>query len=271
MPSKYPISALPLPQLSSLLIKKLTPDIHTPSAAGFRQVQNTNPSIQRRARLLSPECHFSHVSPFPVSFPYDIKPPEDEDPEVTNKGEYVERWLAERESTDLQPVPAQYPDAPLRKYYSTNRDQALDLIGLSETGLRDCVPHLDVGDAFSLIGTPTLSDEFNNEGDQIESKIEDVRAARKDFVDILSGHAMLMSDEFAPWSMRYSGHQFGSWAGQLGDGRAISVGKLTAPLLESSWLMLNQSLRRTRLNLERSTSFNSREVAVHLSPGVLMV
>ncbi|EEB86647.1 hypothetical protein MPER_16324, partial [Moniliophthora perniciosa FA553] len=32
-----------------------------------------------------------------------------------------------------------------------------------------------------------------------------------------------MSDEFAPWSLRYSGHQFGSWAGQLGDGRAITV------------------------------------------------
>jgi uncharacterized protein YdiU (UPF0061 family) len=28
---------------------------------------------------------------------------------------------------------------------------------------------------------------------------------------------------FAPWSLRYSGHQFGAWAGQLGDGRAISI------------------------------------------------
>ncbi|KAG9093784.1 hypothetical protein FS749_013736 [Ceratobasidium sp. UAMH 11750] len=28
---------------------------------------------------------------------------------------------------------------------------------------------------------------------------------------------------YAPWSLRYSGHQFGSWAGQLGDGRAISL------------------------------------------------
>lgn len=37
---------------------------------------------------------------------------------------------------------------------------------------------------------------------------------------------MLMSDIFAPWSLRYSGHQFGSWAGQLGDGRAITVGEV---------------------------------------------
>jgi uncharacterized protein YdiU (UPF0061 family) len=28
---------------------------------------------------------------------------------------------------------------------------------------------------------------------------------------------------FAPWSLRYSGHQFGAWAGQLGDGRATSI------------------------------------------------
>lgn len=27
-----------------------------------------------------------------------------------------------------------------------------------------------------------------------------------------------------PWSLRYGGHQFGQWAGQLGDGRAISLG-----------------------------------------------
>ncbi|KAJ3553598.1 hypothetical protein NP233_g12609 [Leucocoprinus birnbaumii] len=221
--AKYPISALPLPPISSLLTQKLTPDIHTPSVAKFREAQKLNPSIQRRARLLSPECHFSHVSPFPVSFPYDIKPPEDENPNDTDKGEFIERWLAERESTEPQPPPAQYPDAPLRKHYGKNRDQPLDLIGLSETGLMDCVPHLDVGDAFTLIGAPTLSDEFGDDGDGVESEREDVRASRKDLVDILSGHAMLMSDDFAPWSMRYSGHQFGSWAGQLGDGRAISV------------------------------------------------
>ncbi|RKP12643.1 SelO family protein, partial [Piptocephalis cylindrospora] len=27
-----------------------------------------------------------------------------------------------------------------------------------------------------------------------------------------------------PWSLRYGGHQFGQWAGQLGDGRAVSLG-----------------------------------------------
>jgi len=30
-----------------------------------------------------------------------------------------------------------------------------------------------------------------------------------------------------PWAQAYGGHQFGHWAGQLGDGRAMSIGELT--------------------------------------------
>ncbi|KAF9506436.1 hypothetical protein BS47DRAFT_1305246, partial [Hydnum rufescens UP504] len=28
---------------------------------------------------------------------------------------------------------------------------------------------------------------------------------------------------YAPWSLRYAGYQFGTWAGQLDDGRAILI------------------------------------------------
>ena len=31
------------------------------------------------------------------------------------------------------------------------------------------------------------------------------------------------------WAQCYGGHQFGNWAGQLGDGRAISMGEVTGP------------------------------------------
>src|SRR5690606_6031878 len=31
-----------------------------------------------------------------------------------------------------------------------------------------------------------------------------------------------------PWAANYGGHQFGHWAGQLGDGRAISLGEAMA-------------------------------------------
>jgi hypothetical protein len=66
--------------------------------------------------------------------------------------------------------------------------------------------------------------------DSQEKQEEGGRAAstRQELIDVLGGHAMLISGEdadvsFAPWSLRYSGHQFGVWAGQLGDGRAISI------------------------------------------------
>jgi len=35
-----------------------------------------------------------------------------------------------------------------------------------------------------------------------------------------------VTDTCMPYSMRYGGHQFGNWAGQLGDGRAISLGEI---------------------------------------------
>lgn len=45
-------------------------------------------------------------------------------------------------------------------------------------------------------------------------------------VDILAGNRV--SDSMKPFAARYGGHQFGHWAGQLGDGRAIALGELTA-------------------------------------------
>lgn len=44
-------------------------------------------------------------------------------------------------------------------------------------------------------------------------------------VDVLSGNALLPGMQ--PHAACYGGHQFGNWAGQLGDGRAISLGELT--------------------------------------------
>jgi uncharacterized protein YdiU (UPF0061 family) len=49
--------------------------------------------------------------------------------------------------------------------------------------------------------------------------------ARDEFVRIASGTAILRSMQ--PISMLYGGHQFGVWAGQLGDGRAITLGEIT--------------------------------------------
>lgn len=46
----------------------------------------------------------------------------------------------------------------------------------------------------------------------------------REFLEVFSGKTVL--PEMDPHSMCYGGHQFGNWAGQLGDGRAIILGEL---------------------------------------------
>jgi serine/tyrosine/threonine adenylyltransferase len=44
------------------------------------------------------------------------------------------------------------------------------------------------------------------------------------FIEVVGGHRPLKG--FSPLAMVYSGHQFGVWAGQLGDGRALLIGQV---------------------------------------------
>ncbi|TRM58619.1 hypothetical protein BD626DRAFT_550636 [Schizophyllum amplum] len=225
---KYSISALPLPPASHQLIKNLTPDAQTPSVAAFRnEVLPKNPSLQRRARIIAPQSHFSFVSPFPSPFPYDIRPPheEEENDDNVNKAAVIEQWLAAREA--VHPKPEAGSTGGLKMYEPQVRNERRELLGVSETGLRDCYPQLDVGDAFAVVGTPSLAVDAQEEAR--EPAGEDVITTRQELIDVLAGHAVLGNEDFAPWSMRYSGHQFGSWAGQLGDGRAISIHAVPHP------------------------------------------
>ncbi len=45
--------------------------------------------------------------------------------------------------------------------------------------------------------------------------------------EVLGGNRLLPAMQ--PYAARYGGHQFGHWAGQLGDGRAITLGEIIAP------------------------------------------
>jgi serine/tyrosine/threonine adenylyltransferase len=45
-----------------------------------------------------------------------------------------------------------------------------------------------------------------------------------DFAQVFSGNRVPVGAD--PFAMRYGGHQFGGWAGQLGDGRAIALGEV---------------------------------------------
>ncbi|TFK45387.1 UPF0061-domain-containing protein [Heliocybe sulcata] len=232
MATKVPISHLPLPPATHLLSLNLTPDDETLSVPAFRDILATRPSIQRRSRIISPECHFSYVTPLPIAFPYDIKPPDD--PELAkDQMKWVEKWLSDREAKQERPLAPSTQSTPsgLKKFYPEHRDTHRELIGLSDTGIRDCLPNLHAGDAFGILGTPTLARSSNDE--ELPEPSEEDKLIRTELIDVLAGHAVLMSGEaeherqFAPWSLRYSGHQFGVWAGQLGDGRAVSI--LTTP------------------------------------------
>ena len=47
--------------------------------------------------------------------------------------------------------------------------------------------------------------------------------ASPEFAQVFGGNALL--DGMQPYAANYGGHQFGHWAGQLGDGRAITLGE----------------------------------------------
>lgn len=196
----------------------------------------TNPIVQRRTRLLDEAAHYSHVSPLPFPFPYRIEV--DENSEESDRNKAVERWLSEKEAlTEVDVGPS-----VLKAYSSEQRIKDFQLIGIAPKGLQDCLPALDVGDAFEHIGQaslapgsgeiskerhPTMHGDSNvgNEMNPNDSSYQ--TRTRKVLTDILSGHTVLFDPSedkgYAPWSLRYSGHQFGNWAGQLGDGRAISI------------------------------------------------
>lgn len=57
--------------------------------------------------------------------------------------------------------------------------------------------------------------------------LDQVDAKSETFIDAMTGNVKLEGME--PYAMCYGGHQFGNWAGQLGDGRAIALGEVATP------------------------------------------
>ncbi len=55
----------------------------------------------------------------------------------------------------------------------------------------------------------------------------DEAMADAETASVLGGNAQWPG--MAPYAANYGGHQFGNWAGQLGDGRAITLGELVGP------------------------------------------
>ena len=60
--------------------------------------------------------------------------------------------------------------------------------------------------------------------------------ATPELVDVLAGNRVVPG--MAPYAACYGGHQFGNWAGQLGDGRAITLGEVATSTGETWELQL---------------------------------
>ena len=59
--------------------------------------------------------------------------------------------------------------------------------------------------------------------------LDPAECATDQFAQVFGGNQLL--DGMDPFAMCYGGHQFGNWAGQLGDGRAINLGEVLKQLV----------------------------------------
>ncbi len=69
---------------------------------------------------------------------------------------------------------------------------------------------------------PTLLAYSKEMAEQLDISVEDCQS--KLFTQVFSGNQLLSG--MKPYAMCYGGHQFGQWAGQLGDGRAINLAEV---------------------------------------------
>lgn len=81
---------------------------------------------------------------------------------------------------------------------------------------------------------PTLIAYAAEVGDLLDLNPEEFGTEK--FAEIFGGNHIL--DGMDPYAMCYGGHQFGNWAGQLGDGRAINLGEVVNGLGEHWALQL---------------------------------
>ena len=90
------------------------------------------------------------------------------------------------------------------------------------------------------VRAPRLLAHSREMADRLGFRAEDV--ASDVFAEVFAGNRLLPG--MAPFASNYGGHQFGHWAGQLGDGRAISLGEAVNADGERWELQLRAPARR---------------------------
>lgn len=101
---------------------------------------------------------------------------------------------------------------------------ARDLPADPEQGARRRQVH---GALFSHVGpTPVAAPRLLAHSREMAARLgfDDAFVQSPRFAEVFAGNALLPG--MLPIAASYGGHQFGNWAGQLGDGRAISLGEL---------------------------------------------
>ncbi len=92
-----------------------------------------------------------------------------------------------------------------------------------ETG--DLRPRQTPGMFYSkAVPTPVKNIGLLAWSDELAKELEIKKPTEQKDIDILGGNNITPS--MHPYAACYAGHQFGNWAGQLGDGRAITLGEL---------------------------------------------
>ncbi len=90
---------------------------------------------------------------------------------------------------------------------------------------------------YSLVEpTPVAAPRLLAWSEELGAQLGLSRPANAQEVAVLAGNGLAAGMQ--PYSARYGGHQFGNWAGQLGDGRAITLGELRTPDGSSQELQL---------------------------------
>lgn len=81
--------------------------------------------------------------------------------------------------------------------------------------------------------------------------LSEEEATSEEFKEVVAGRKILTWDEskpdegIYPWAQCYGGYQFGQWAGQLGDGRAISLFETTNPVTNTRYEIQLKGAGRT--------------------------
>ena len=220
MTERYPIHRLPLPART---LQNSVPSLKLDDA----------PSAQRRSTTFATSSSgiWARVHPMWTAWPLRLTRADVEEMgvDIDNGGQVdvedvLRRWDLDDTSVDASESAGESSNG-LRVRTSKHRSKLQSqILGISTRALEDSLPHLDVGDGAAICNDAvTPSSDTSPEGSR-----------RKALSDVLSGRTVLTSSagfdsaetgqsSYGPWSTRYCGHQFGVWAGQLGDGRAISI------------------------------------------------